>query len=168
MACTTSSGSTLLEPSPGWAQITDLTRNPLPTTAMHDCQQNRHCAYEVWAKNQLGNGWVFGYAGSGGPSFLTASSVPGHVDLQWLNPVVTGTFGNYVLFECNITASCSNGSWTNVAAAAAPWTRVDLFGMATSPTYTCAVGAQCMLRVCYLDADGNIGGVSNAVIVKGQ
>jgi hypothetical protein len=168
VACTTSSGSTCSNLSAGWTQFADLTGNPLPTTAMHDCQPNGRCAYEVWAKNQLGKGWVWGYAGTGGPTILTASSVPGHVDLQWLNPVDTGTFGNYVLFECNLTASCSNGSWTNVAGDAAPWTRVDLFGMATSTTGTCAVGVQCIFRVGYVDADGNIGGVSNAVTVSGQ
>jgi hypothetical protein len=167
-ACTTTGGSLCMNLSPGWTQIDDLTGNPPPTEITHDCPANGRCAYEVWAKNQLGKGWAFGFAGSGGPSNLMGTSAPGHVDLQWLGPTSPGNFGNYVLFECNTTAACVNGSWTNVPADVGPWTRLDLSGTATSASSVCGVGTQCMFRVGYIDADGNIGGVSNSITLTGQ
>ena len=167
-ACTTSGGSLCTNTSPGWVQINDIVGSPPGTDTMHDCPANGRCGYEVWAKNPRGKGWVFGFAGSGGPTGLSGSSVAGHVDLQWLNPVNPGNFGHYVLFECNTTLVCSNGSWTNVPADAAPWTAADLPGTGTSTSYVCGVGVQCMFRVGYVDADGNIGGVSNAVTLTGQ
>lgn len=170
-ACATVSGSLCTNTSPGWTQIDDLTGNPPPTDTMHDCPANGRCAYEVWAKNQLGKGWVFAFAGAGGPTNLTgvaSNTVAGRIDLQWLSPIQPGTFGHYVLFACNTSLACSNGSWTNVPADAAPWTRVDLAGTAVNASYACGVGTQCMFRVGYIDADGNIGGVSNSVTLTGH
>ena len=169
-ACATVSGSLCTNTSAGWSQIADITGNPPETDTMYDCPANGRCGYEVWAKNPLGKGWVFGFAGSGGPTSLTgtaSSTVHGQIDLQWLNPIAPGNFGHYVLFECNTTLACANGSWTNVPADAAPWTRVDL-GTTVSTSYACGVGVQCMFRVGYIDADGNIGGVTNAVTLTGH
>jgi hypothetical protein len=167
-ACATFSGSLCLNTSGGWTQFADLTGSPPPTNTTHDCPANGRCAYEIWAKNQLGKGWVFGYAGSGGPTNLSGTTAPGQVDLQWLNPIDTGNFGHYTLFECDSTQVCSNGNWTSVPADAAPWTSVDLSGTATNTSFVCGVGVHCMFRVGYVDADGNIGGVSNAVTLTGQ
>jgi hypothetical protein len=167
-ACSTAGGSQCTNPSTGWTQFADLTGSPLATETVHDCPANGRCAYEVFAKNPLGKAWVFAFAGSGGPTNLSGTSVAGHVDLQWLNPIPTGTFGQYVLFECDASQSCANGSWTNVPADAAPWTSVDLSGTTNAASYVCAVGTQCMFRIGYVDGDGNIGGVTNAITLTGQ
>ena len=165
-ACSTASGSSCTNLSPGWASFANLTGNPLPTQTVHDCPASGRCAYEVWARNPLGKGWAFTYA-SGGPSFLSGTSAAGHVDLQWLNAINTGTFGHYVLFECNTNQNCATGSWTSVPTDAAPWTRVDL-GTETTASYVCGPGRGCMFRIGYVDGDGNIGGVSNAVTLTGH
>ena len=167
-ACSTAGGSLCTNTAPGWTQIADLTGSPPATDTMHGCPANGRCAYEVWAKNPLGKGWVFGFAGSGGPTNLTGSTVPGHANLQWLSPVDPGTFGHYVLFECDNNQQCGNGNWTNVPSDAAPWTRVDLSGTATTTTYGCPSNRVCTFRVGYIDADGNIGGVSNSVALSGH
>jgi hypothetical protein len=167
-ACTTTSNSLCTNMSGGWTLIDDLTGNPPPTTTTHQCVANGRCAYEVWAKNQRGKAFAVAFAGSGGPTTLTGSSVPGHVDLQWLDPAPSGTFGHYVLFECSTSQICTNGSWTNVPGDAAPWTSVDLSGTATNTSFACGIGAHCMFRVGYVDGDGNIGGVTNAVTLTGQ
>jgi hypothetical protein len=167
-ACSTTGGSLCTNTAPGWLQVADVTGNPPPTETMHGCPANGRCAYEVWAKNPLGKGWVFGYAGSGGPTNLTGTTSPSHVTLQWLNPVDPGTFGNYVLFECDNNQQCGNGNWTNVLGDAAPWNRVDLVGTATTATYVCPSNRVCTFRIGYIDADGNIGGVSNSIALSGH
>jgi hypothetical protein len=168
-ACTTASLSFCLNQSLGWVQIADITGNPPATDTMHDCPANGRCSYEIWARNSIGKGYIFGWAGSGSPTNLMGTSSPGQVDLQWLNPNIDpGTFGHFVLFECNTTLACANGSWTNVPSDAGPWTRVDLPGTATSASYVCGVGTQCMFRVGYMDVDGNIGGLSNSFTLTGQ
>jgi hypothetical protein len=168
-ACSTAGGSACFNTSSGWVPFADLTGSPPATATVYGCPANGRCAYEVFAKNARGKGWAFTFAGSGGPTNLSGTSVAGHIDLQWLNPVTPGTsFGNFVLFACNTAQNCTNGSWTNVPGDAAPWTRVDLSGTATATSYVCGVGTQCMFRVGYVDGAGNIGGVSNAVTLTGQ
>jgi hypothetical protein len=167
-ACSTAGGSLCQNTSPGWAQVADLFGSPPPTDTTHGCPANGRCAYEVWAKNPLGKGWVFGYAGSGGPTNLSGTPAPGQSNLSWLGPANPGPFGHYILFECDNNQLCGNGSWTNVPGDAAPWNRIDLSGTATTTTYVCPSNRVCMFRVGYTDADGNIGGVSNSVLVSGH
>ena len=168
--CSTASGSVCVNPSPGWVQIADLAGDPPATSTVAQCPGNGWCAYEVWAKNPVGKGWLIGDAHPGVPTNLSATSsgAPGNVQLQWLNVVDVGAaFGNYVLFECDSTQACGNGAWTNVPADAGPWTRIDLSGTATTTLYQCASAPTCTFRVGYVDTAGNIGGVTNAVTVQG-
>ena len=125
----------------------------------------------MWAKNPSGKGWVWTFVGPTPPTALAATAsttTTGQIDLQWLNTFDPGAaFGHYVLFECGANQACANGSWTHDPADAAPWTRVDLSGTATTASYPCGTVTACTFRVGYVDAAGNIGGVSNAVVLVG-
>jgi len=168
-ACSTATGSACEDYSPGWVLVADLTGDPLASSITYDCPSNGRCAYEVWARNAKGRAWTIGKSDPGAPSNLIATvstTTPGEVDLQWLNVTSVGSaFGNYVVFACEGTQNCSSGTWTNVPGDAAPWTRTELSGTATSAEQLCTPSITCTLRVGYIDASGAIGGVSNAVLV---
>ena len=170
--CSTANGLACANSSRNWTLLTDLTGSPPATTASATCPANGRCGYEVWAGNAIGHSWAIGYAAPAPPTALVAvadPSVSGQIDLSWFATVDAGTtFGHYVLFECGATQSCQSGRWTTVAADAAPWTRIDLSGTATVASFACGVAATCMFRVGYVDAAGNIGGVSNSTTATGQ
>ncbi|HUI49635.1 MAG TPA: Ig-like domain-containing protein, partial [Acidimicrobiia bacterium] len=169
-ACATADGSACNDAAPGWTLVSDTAGNTA-TNATHSCKPNGRCGYEVWARNAIGRGWTINKSLPGVPTTLSATAsiaAPGQIDLQWLNAVQVGSgFGHYVLFECDASQVCTNGTWDNVAAHAAPWTRVDLTGTATTTSYDCSVFVTCTFRVGYMDAAGNIGGVSNSVTAAG-
>jgi hypothetical protein len=166
--CSTSTGSACANSSPGWTTVADLLDQPPPTDTTATCPPNGTCAYEVWVRNAAGRSATWARTVPATPILLAATPdpvVPHQVDLQWLNPVEAGTgTGSVVLFECDGTQDCSSGTWTNVPADAAPWNRVDL-GVTAASSYTCTPSVTCTFRVGYVDASGNIGGVSNAVTV---
>ena len=170
-ACSTALGSACFNDSLGWALFDDIVGNPPATNATHDCPASGRCAYEVWAKNPKGKGWVWAFARPSSPITLTATAsttTTGQVDLQWVNPFDIGSsFGHYVLFECGATQACTNGDWTNDPLDAAPWTRVELSGTATTASYPCGVVNACTFRVGYVDGAGGIGGVTNSVSLVG-
>jgi len=169
--CATTSGSACFNTSPGWGPPADIPGNPPATNAVRTCPEAARCAHEVWSKNPSGKGWVWTFASPTPPTALAATAsttTSGQIDLQWLNTFDPGTaFGHYVLFECDSSQACMNGDWTNDPTDAAPWTHVDLSGTATTASYPCGTVTACLFRVGYVDAAGNIGGVTNEVALVG-
>src|SRR5262249_28003035 len=122
--CSSATGSPCTNTAPGWT----LVGTPMAATATNTtnlCPANGFCGYEVWAENGLGKGWAHANSSPISPQFLQANpstAAPGRIDLSWtMNGHYIGTgLGHFVLFECDSTLPCNNGTWTNVAATAAP------------------------------------------------
>src|SRR5262249_2384170 len=116
--CSTSTLSTCTNASAGWTQV-GSTMSATANNTTNLCAPSGYCSYEVWAENGIGRGWNIGKSQPSGPEQLqaTASNAsPGRIDLSWIfNGSNQGNgLGHYVLFECDSTLVCTNGTWTNV------------------------------------------------------
>ncbi|HET9729234.1 MAG TPA: Ig-like domain-containing protein [Acidimicrobiia bacterium] len=166
-ACATALGTTCRNASPDWVLAQTFAGNPASVATNYTCPANGRCGYEVQAFNAIGMSWKWFTSKPAPPTQLhavPATSSAGKVALSWTASIDKGpSFGNYVLFTCSVaTAACSSsGLFTSNPADAAPWTRVDLVGTATSTTYPCSTTVACRFRVGYVDGTGRITGVTN-------
>jgi len=175
-ACSTAVGSSCANSSPDWVgPIADFKTAPLPTSTTYQCPENGHCVYEVWTKNAAkpnGHSMRLATAHPAGPIVLSATadtSAAAQVDLHWIASGDVGvSFGHYVVWECDVTNTCADGTWTNPSSTPAPWTEIDLSGTATTTTYHCAAfPSACMFRVGYEDSANHLGGVTNPITAAG-
>jgi hypothetical protein len=169
-ACTTSQGSLCKDysPSSDWTTVADYPGNPSSVTTTGVCVENGRCGYEVKAFNALGASFVVAFSSPAPPRSLAATpstAVAGQVDLSWIGTIDNGgSFGNYVLLECSVINDCNTGTWTTNPS---PWTATSLTGNGTTGNFACGISTSCEFRVGYVNANGDIGGVTNAVTAVG-